>query len=100
MRDCIRQCRHGVLVSAGCLLGPLGCHARAHAVAPTGPLVLVQACSAEREPVGTPLWVGPVLTDADVVAVRRWLANGELTATGLPARLRFRATIARRGAAN
>lgn len=100
LRECIRQCRHGVLVSAGCLLGPLACHARAGAVAQAGPLVLVQRCSTDREPVGAPLWVGPIVTEADVLAVRRWLVGGELTVTDLPAHLRFRATLARHGAAN
>lgn len=100
LRESIRRCRHGVLVSAGCLLGPLGCHALRHSGRPKGAMLVVQPCSVQREPTGAPLWVGPLATADDVATVCRWLEAGDLHVRGLPAHLRFRAIVARRGCAN
>lgn len=102
LRDCIRGHRHGVLMSAGCLLGRLGCHAlRVGGVRRTaGALLLVQPCSPDREPIGPSLWVGPLAGDDDVAAVRRWLDTGDLRTTRLPEHLRFRVSVRGRGTAN
>jgi hypothetical protein len=100
LRECVRRNRHGVLVSAGCLLGRLGCHALGVSGRRAGTLVVVQRCSPDRTPIGPALWIGPVSTAEDVATVCHWLDAGDLTSTALPARLRFGATVAGRGAAN
>jgi hypothetical protein len=102
LRDCVRRHRHGVLMSAGCLLGRIGCHAFAvGAVGRTaGALLMVQPCSTDRAPVGPALWVGPLANDNDVLAVRRWLDAGDLRTGRLPAHLRFGAAVVSHGVAN
>jgi hypothetical protein len=89
-------------MSAGCLLGRIGCHAFAvGGVGPTaGALLMVQPCSTDRAPVGPALWVGPLANDDDVVAVRRWLDAGDLRTGCLPAHLRFGAAVVSHGGAN
>jgi hypothetical protein len=96
----VRRNRHGVLVSTGCLLGRLGCHALGVSARRAGPLVVVQRCSPDRTPTGPAVWIGPVSTAEDVTIVCRWLDAGDLTSIALPARLRFGAAVAGRGAAN
>jgi hypothetical protein len=82
LRDAVRESRNGVLVSAGCLLGPSICGARA-----TAPVVLVQPCDAERRPVGAAVPVGPLRTAADVETLTGWLRTGSLDPALLPAHL-------------
>ena len=91
LRLAVRESRHGVLVSAGCLLGPSICGARA-----TAPMVLVQACDAERRAVAPAMRVGPLRTVADVDALAAWLRAGDLDLGLLPAHL---LTVHRRAAA-
>lgn len=50
---------------------------------------LVQPCDLDRQPQGTAIGIGPVLTDADAAAVADWLAGGSLDATRLEPRLRL-----------
>jgi hypothetical protein len=100
LRECVRRNRHGVLVSAGCLLGRLGCHALGVSGRRAGALVVVQRCSPDRAPIGPALWIGPLSTVEDVATVCRWLDAGDLTSTNLPARLRFLAALAGHGRAN
>jgi hypothetical protein len=85
LRATIRRCRHGVLVAAGCMLGPLTCAAR-----PDGPgvLVLLQACSTERTPVGPATWVGPINDRHDATDVGDWVQRGEWSLASLPRHLR------------
>jgi hypothetical protein len=80
LRTAVRDSRHGVLVSAGCLLGQSICGARA-----TAPVVLVQRCNTERRPVGAGVRIGPLRTAADVEAVVAWLRSGALDPRRLPA---------------
>lgn len=101
LRECVRRHPHGVLVSGGCLLGPLGCHALSTSgTRPAGSLLLVQPCSRDRNPVGPSLWIGPLATQDDIAAVCHWLDTGDLSTIALPAHLRFRARLAGRGATN
>lgn len=85
LRGVIRRCPHGVLVSAGCLLGPLTCASR-----PDGPgaLVVLQPCSIDRSPMGPPIWVGPINDRADVADLRAWVQRGEWSLGALPWHLR------------
>jgi hypothetical protein len=100
LRECVRSNGHGVLISAECLLGRLGCHALGVSGHRAGPLVVVQRCSPDRTPTGPALWIGPLRTTGDIAELCRWLDAGELTSTNLPARLRFRAAVAGLGRAN
>lgn len=83
LRAVVRGSRHGLLVSAGCVVGSTACGLR-----PTAPMVLVQPCDAARHPVGPALRVGPLRTRADVDALGAWLRVGELDLALLPAHLR------------
>lgn len=94
-RGPVRRHRHGVLISAGCMLGHLSCHAWATSSGRpcTGTLLIVQHCSPERTPIGPAWWIGPLTTEDDIATVRRWLDTRDLSITALPARLRFRTTL-------
>lgn len=85
LRESIRRCQHGMLVSAPCLLGKLTCAARTDG---SGTMVLLQPCSTDRSPVGPPRWVGPITNPADAEAVRAWLERGDWDIDTLPQRLR------------
>lgn len=101
LRGCIRRQRHGVLVSTGCLLGRLGCHTLGSgAHHPAGALLVVQPCSVDRQPVGHPIWIGPMSNEDDLATVRHWLDTGDLDPARLPPSLHFQPALARRGAAN
>lgn len=91
LRALVRHSRHGVLATGGCVLGSLLCRSCGPAGGRAeGTFVLVQPCTAQREPTGPAVAVGPLRTADDVVDLSRWLRGGELTASGLPARLRPR----------
>ncbi|GLY64800.1 hypothetical protein [Amycolatopsis taiwanensis] len=100
LRGCVRRQRHGVLVSTGCLLGRLGCHALGRSARPAGALLVVQPCSVDRQPFGLPIWIGPLSGEDDLAAVRRWLDTAHLDPARLPAGLRFRAALAGRATTN
>ncbi|HVL83869.1 MAG TPA: hypothetical protein VM367_06200 [Pseudonocardia sp.] len=82
VRAVVRAGRYGVLVTAGCTLGPSACRLR-----PTAPVLLVQPCNQARRPVAPAVRVGPLRTDGDVAAVARWLGEGDLDPALLPAHL-------------
>jgi hypothetical protein len=82
LRAVVGASAHGVLVSAGCLLGRVACAARAAA-----PVVLVQPCDVERRPVAPVVRVGPLRTEADVQALGAWLRSGDLDPRLLPGHL-------------
>ena len=84
----VRRCPHGMLVSCGCLLGPVMCRAWHHRGPPTpGAFVLVQACTVNRRPQGPAIPLGPLRNRRDLAAVSRWLESGQLHPDELPARL-------------
>lgn len=82
LRSVVAGSEHGVLVSAGCLLGAAACARR-----PTAPVVVVQPCDADRRPVGGALGIGPLRTVADVATLGAWLRAGRLDPGLLPAHL-------------
>jgi hypothetical protein len=95
LRAAVRSTTHGVLVTAGCRLGPLACRSRG-----PGPLLIVQPCDRHRRPVGCAVLVGPLLGDADVVAVEEWLRAGFFDPTLLPGHLRTTQRAVRAAAQN
>jgi hypothetical protein len=82
LRDCVAGSAMGVLVVAGCTMGPTGCRLRR-----PGPVVVVQPCDAERRPLGAAVRIGPVRSAGDVDAVRDWLRAARFDPAALPARL-------------
>jgi hypothetical protein len=79
----IRRCRHGVLVTTACMLGPLACAALPH-----GPIAILQPCSVEHVPIGPAHWIGPINDVNDILALGDWLEQGEWDYRALPHRLR------------
>jgi hypothetical protein len=82
LRAAVATSRQGVLVSAGCLVGPAACGLR-----PSAPLVVVQPCDTDRNPTGPALRIGPLRTEADVDALAAWLRAGDLDGALRPAHL-------------
>jgi formylmethanofuran dehydrogenase subunit E len=82
LRECVSTSRGGVLVSTGCTFGRLACRLR-----PSGPVLLVQPCDAERRPTRPAVRVGPLCTPDDLAAVRTWLRAGWIDPSLLPTRL-------------
>lgn len=83
LRATIRRCAHGMLVTTACMLGPLACAAQPH-----GPIVILQPCSVEHVPIGSPRWIGPINDTNDIQALRDWLEHGVWDYRALPDRLR------------
>jgi hypothetical protein len=84
LRESIRRCPHGILVSAPCLLGKLTCAARTDG---PGTMVLLQPCSTDRSPLGLPQWIGPLTNPADTEAAQAWIERGRWDIDTLPQRL-------------
>ena len=87
LRTATRNCPHGMLMSAGCVLRAPRCQA-----APghdSGAYLFVQPCDLDRRPRGIAIGVGPVLSGADASAVAEWLAGDSLDAGCLEGRLRL-----------
>lgn len=70
LRRVVRGCRHGVMVSTGCLERVLHCRRR------RGVYAAVQPCGADRRPTGAVVRLGPLVTEADAEAVGAWLRAG------------------------
>ncbi|MGH3637752.1 MAG: hypothetical protein ACRDUX_01870 [Mycobacterium sp.] len=86
LKESIRRCAHGVLVSSACLRGPLACAARPPA---PGAMVVLQPCALDRQPHGPARWIGPIRDEDDVRIVRDWLERGEWDCHALPERMRI-----------
>jgi hypothetical protein len=84
LRESIRRCPHGMLVSTACLRGPLTCAAHSHGA---GVMLVLQPCSVDRRPSGSAHWVGPVTDQDDLDIVRAWLERGRWNGPDLPLRL-------------
>ena len=85
LRGIVRRSPHGMLVAAGCLVGPLTCAARHDR---PGALVVLQPCAVDRSPVGTATWVGPISNRTDARALCKWVGDGDWNLEALPRRLR------------
>lgn len=85
LRPTVKRCPHGVLVSTGCMLGPLACGVRPMG---HGATVIVQPCTIDRLPDGPPQWIGPVNDACDAAELRGWLERGEWDIALLPDRMR------------
>ncbi|MEU6750015.1 hypothetical protein ABZ914_27690 [Spirillospora sp. NPDC046719] len=85
LRETIRDCPHGVLVTTGCLHSRV---VRAHLCRLPGATVTVQPCTRDRRPVGSAVHIGPIRSATDVAALCTWLRSSDHDPQGLPARLR------------
>ncbi|GAA1391185.1 hypothetical protein GCM10009613_33160 [Pseudonocardia kongjuensis] len=85
LRAVVRDSPHGMLVTAGCRLGPAVCAGRR-----PGLMLLVQGCVPDRSRATSPVVaVGPVRSTLDVRVVTGWLQGGGAPdPMALPARLR------------
>ncbi|WKG02927.1 hypothetical protein [Mycolicibacterium sp. HK-90] len=92
LRNVVRRCPHGVLVSTQCLLGEFTCATRRTALRP---VLVVQPCSADRIPSAPAIWIGPIVTDADAHDACSWVAAGRWDGANLPAHLRADVNLAR-----
>jgi hypothetical protein len=97
LRDVVRGCQHGVLLSTQCLLGTFTCAARG---ADLSPVLVLQPCSAERVPSAAAIWVGPIGNEADARDACDWIAAGRWDRTNLPERLRADRSLVRVSARN
>jgi hypothetical protein len=95
LRECVRTSEHGLLVMAGCTVGALGCRLR-----PPGPLLVVQPCDPDRQPVGPAVRVGPVTGPEDVRTIERWMGGQQLDPALLPDHLVGLERSTRRAARN
>lgn len=84
LRPVIRRCPHSMLVSAGCMLGPLTCAARPCGC---GVMAVVQPCTGDRVACGPPHWVGPITDSAGAAALGDWLARGQWESCPIPSQL-------------
>lgn len=80
LKPTIRRCRHGMLVSVRCLLGPALCATR-----PTdGVVAALQPCTTDRVPTSPASLIGPVRGAADSTRLRDWIRSGRWDAAPLP----------------
>jgi hypothetical protein len=96
LREVVRNCPHGMLVSTQCLLGALTCATRPE----RGMMMLLQACNPERVPTAAIQWIGPVSTPADADAACAWISAGLWDRADLPPGLRAEQSLARASARN
>lgn len=92
LREVVRNCQHGVLVVTRCMLGAVSCSAR---VSEREAMLAVQPCTADRVPVSSVQWVGPVRDGVDTDAVCAWIAAGNWNTANLPMRLRADVNLTR-----
>lgn len=83
LRETVRRCDHGILVSAACLRGPLTCTGHC-----PGTMIVLQPCSTDRRPTEPARWVGPINDQDDIQLVREWVEHGQWDCHDLPDRLR------------
>ncbi|MEB3366531.1 hypothetical protein [Saccharopolyspora mangrovi] len=96
----VRRSPHGILVRSPCQLGPLWCHTRKNSQRTNGPMLLLQPCDTDRQPIGPVITVGPIRTPNDLAAIARWLETAPTSVTGLPKRLLQALTDRRRASTN
>ncbi|RST10940.1 hypothetical protein EF908_39925 [Streptomyces sp. WAC04770] len=82
LRAAVRGCRHGLLVTTGCLGRFLDCRTS------PGLYAAVQPCTVERHPAGSVTRLGPIRGEADARSVAEWLRAGLKPGHLLPASLR------------
>lgn len=85
LRESIRRCPHGVLVSTECLLGQVMCATRP---ANRGAILLLQPCSVDRIPTSAAHWIGPINSMTDMYVACDWISAGSWEHQALPCILR------------
>lgn len=81
LRPVIQNCPHAMVISAGCVLGPVSCAARQSGC---GVIAIVQPCTRDRRPCGAAHWLGPISEPADAAALRDWIESGQWERAALP----------------
>lgn len=97
LRNVVRSCPHGILVSTQCLLGTFTCATRGGDL---DPVLVLQPCSAERVPNAAAIWIGPIATESDTRDACDWIAAGQWDRSNLPPRLRADQSLLRVSAHN
>ncbi|WP_421845365.1 hypothetical protein [Mycobacterium sp.] len=92
----VSRTEHGVLVTAGCLLGEFTCLARRD-VGKT--VLMLQPCSVDRVACGPARWIGVTDNVDDLQIVCAWLERGNWERDHLPGRLRLTLPMTRRSIA-
>lgn len=95
LRASVRRTRHGVLVTAECLVGQFTCRNRETSC---GAVLFMQPCSSDRSPCGPARWV-EVNSLTDVPTICAWLERGNWERNPLPERFDLNLPRVRRGAA-
>lgn len=89
LREAVRGCPHGVLVTTGCLATVLHCDTEGpYGAGVRGPFAVVQPCDTRRNPVAAPTRLGPITCPDDASAIGAWLRAGLPDDGSLPAPLR------------
>jgi hypothetical protein len=76
LRETVRGTPGGVLVTTGCLRGPLACGGSTEN---GGAFLVVQPCRDDGRPSGTAIPIGPIRTEEQVETLCKWLRRGRLT---------------------
>ncbi|WP_122440442.1 hypothetical protein [Mycobacterium attenuatum] len=83
LRDVVRQCPLGVLVTVPCMFGD-----PCPAWLAEGVFVALQPCTIDREPTCSAHLVGPIRDPEDIAQLSAWVRAGRWNAGLLPVRLR------------
>ena len=97
LKNTVKRCDQGMLVTTGCVLGELACLGRGDNNA--GAILILQPCTIDRAARGSAMWIGPICDTTDVRIVCAWLAKGQWATERLPGRLRLYLSPNRRAVA-
>jgi hypothetical protein len=93
LRATVRRTHHGVLVTAGCLLGECTCLARHQG---DGAVLILQPCSTDRVAQGPATWIGAIGNLKELQIVCAWVERGHWESDRLPHRLCLSLPVGRR----
>ena len=86
LREVVRQCPFGILVTVPCMFG-----APCPAWPAEGVFVALQPCTIDREPICSARLVGPIRDPEDIARLSAWVQAGRWNVGLLPLRLRSNA---------
>jgi hypothetical protein len=84
LREVIRHCPHGMLVTVSCLLGASLCSSRTV----DGVVAALQPCTTGRNPTSCAHFLGPIRDARDAIELSAWVQEGRWNPGLLPDRLR------------